>query len=129
MLWCTDYHFLCIFRADNSIYHALGWGVFMYLKAVMTFEQKHIEEASAVLGRACDTINRFRKKSSGLVDSLGRILRKPNYDDYTDVEVHAELCFAEVLLLKAVLNLCEDETLMSFVKAGMKVRTCYQSFR
>ncbi len=26
-------------RADKSIYHALGYGVFMYLKAVMTFEQ------------------------------------------------------------------------------------------
>ena len=78
-------------------------------------------------GRIC--IPRFRKKSGGIVDSLGSILRKPDYDTYTDVEVHAELCFAEVLLLKAVLSLCEDETLMSFVKAGMKVRTCYQSFR
>jgi len=115
--------------AENSIYHALGWGVIMYLKAVMTFEEKHIEEASAILGRACDTIGSFRKKSTGLVDSLGSILRKPDYDAYTDMEVHAELCFAEVLLLKASLTLCEDETLMSFVKAGMKVRTCYQSFR
>jgi len=47
----------------------------------------------------------------------------------TETEVHAELCYAEVLLLKAVLTLCEDETLVSFVKAGLKVRTCYQSFR
>ena len=31
---------------------------------------------------------------------LGRIMRKPDYDAYTDMEVHAELCFAEVLLLK-----------------------------
>lgn len=38
-----------LFSADRSIYHALGYGVFMYLKAVMTFEQKHIEEASNVL--------------------------------------------------------------------------------
>lgn len=115
--------------ADRSIYHALGYGVFMYLKAVMTFEQKHIEEASRTLTDACETISRFRKKSGGLVDSLGKILRKPDYDSYTDAEVHAELCFAEVLLLKAVLTLCEDETLVSFVKAGLKVRTCYQSFR
>ena len=28
-----------LFRADKSIYHALGYGVFMYLKAMMTFEQ------------------------------------------------------------------------------------------
>ena len=106
----------------------------MYLKAVMTFEEKHIEEASAILGRACDTIGKlenifllvclkniylyiyfflflgsFRKKSTGLVDSLGSILRKPDYDAYTDMEVHAELCFAEVLLLKVIysfINYC-----------------------
>lgn len=114
--------------ADKSIYHALGHSCFMFLKAMMTFEQKHIEEASTVLSNACDTINRFRKKS-GLVDSLGKILRKPDYDSYTDLESHAELVFAECLLLKATLTFCEDETLVSFVKAGLKVKTCYQSFR
>lgn len=87
----------------------------MFLKAMMTFEQKHIEEASTVLSNACDTINRFRKKS-GLVDSLGKILRKPDYDSYTDLESHAELVFAECLLLKATLTFCEDETLGKFLK-------------
>ncbi len=57
------------------------------------------------------------------------MLKKTDYDSYTEVELHAELCYAETLLLKAVLTLCEDETLVSFVKAGLKVRTCYQSFR
>jgi len=28
-----------ILRASKSVYHALGNGVFAYLKAVMTFEQ------------------------------------------------------------------------------------------
>ncbi len=82
-----------------------------------------------MLTQACDTINRFRKKSSGIVDSLGRMLKKTDYDSYTDSELHAELCYAEMLLLKAVLTLCEDETLVSFVKCGLKVRSCYQSFR
>ena len=43
--------------------------------------------------------------------------------------MHAELCYAEVMLFRAVLTLCEDENLVSFVKAGLKVRSCYQSFR
>ena len=37
--------------------------------------------------------------------------------------------YAECLLLKAMLTVCEDETLVSFVKAGLKVRQCYISFR
>lgn len=118
--------------ADKSIYHALGYSVFMYLKAVMTFESKHIEEASIVLSDACDTINTFRRKT-GIVERILSSGSSSNggspYDAWTETEVHAELCYAEVLLLKAVLTLCEDETLVSFVKAGLKVRTCYQSFR
>ena len=86
--------------SDRSIYHASVYGVIRLFKAMMTFEQKDLKEASKVLGQSCDTINRFRKKTS-FKDKLGRILWNPDYNDYTDMEIHAELCFAEVLLMKA----------------------------
>ena len=66
------------------------------------------------------------------MDSLTKFARGSRQDDanaYSELEMHAELCYAEVLLLRAVLTLCEDENLVSFVKAGLKVRSCYQSFR
>lgn len=44
-------------------------------------------------------------------------------------EIHAELCYAECLLLRAVLTFMEDETLISFLKGGMKIRACYQSYK
>ncbi len=44
-------------------------------------------------------------------------------------QIHAELCYAESMLLKAVLTFTEDETLMSFVKGGLKIRSCYQSYK
>lgn len=44
-------------------------------------------------------------------------------------EIHAELCYAECLLLRAVLTFMEDETLISFLKGGMKIRQCYQSYK
>ena len=31
--------------------------------------------------------------------------------------------------MQAMLTVCEDETLVSFVKAGLKVRQCYLSFK
>ena len=70
-----------------------------------------------------------------------------DYDAYTELEIHAELVYAECLLLKvrsnlssyhhrcnykkkqAMLTVCEDETLTSFLKAGLKVRQCYISFK
>lgn len=44
-------------------------------------------------------------------------------------EVHAELCFAESLLLKALLSFIEDETLVSFIRAGLKIRSCFNSYK
>jgi len=116
-------------HCDKSIYHALGFGTFHYLRAVMTFDQEHIEHASTVLTQSVATIDRFRRRTGGLVDTLGKMVRKQDYDSYTEMEVHAELVYAECLLLKAMLTVCEDETLVSFVKAGLKVRQCYLSFR
>ena len=43
---------------DRSIYHALGNGTFHYLRAVMTFDQEHIENASTVLSESVATIDR-----------------------------------------------------------------------
>jgi hypothetical protein len=44
-------------------------------------------------------------------------------------EIHAELCCAEALLLKSMLTFVEDETLVSFIKAGLKIRSCYNSYK
>lgn len=44
-------------------------------------------------------------------------------------QIHAELCYAESLLFKAALTFTEDETMMSFVKGGLKIRSCYQSYK
>ena len=39
------------------------------------------------------------------MDTLGKMVRKQDYDSYTEMEVHAELVYAECLLLKVKLNL------------------------
>ena len=94
--------------------------------------QEHIENAIEVLNKTSETINGYRIKGGGIVDSLAKFARGSRQDNanaYSELEMHAELCYAEILLFRAVLTLCEDENLVSFVKAGLKVRSCYQSFR
>lgn len=44
-------------------------------------------------------------------------------------EIHAELCYAECLLLRAVLTFVEDENLMSFVKGGLRMRSCLNAYK
>jgi len=114
--------------ADSSMYHSLGASVFAFLEALLTFEQKHIEKASEML-KQCMSVCSKQRKHTTITQNIGKIVKKVNYDGYTSEEVHAELCYAESLLLKSMLTFVEDETLVSFVKAGLKIRTCYLSYK
>ena len=44
---------------------------------------------------------RYRKKSGGLVDTLGKMVRRQDYDSYTELEMHAEL--VRMMLLVSII--------------------------
>ncbi|XP_043281820.1 tetratricopeptide repeat protein 39B-like isoform X2 [Venturia canescens] len=114
--------------ADSSMYHSLGNSVFAFLEAILTFEQRHIEKASEAIKLCMNVCSKHRRHTT-LTQNIGKMVKKTNYDLYTIEEIHAELCYAESLLLKALLTFVEDETLVSFVKAGLKIRTCFLSYK
>lgn len=114
--------------AESSMYHSLGTSVFAFLEAILTFEHKHIEKASEVLKQSMSVCSKHRKHAS-ISQNIGKMVKRTNYDSYTTEEVHAELCYAESLLLKSMLTFVEDETLVSFVKAGLKIRTCFMLYK
>ncbi|XP_046440648.1 tetratricopeptide repeat protein 39B-like [Daphnia pulex] len=114
--------------SETSYYHALGNSVLAFLQAILTFEQRDIGVALDLVKQSIEISNQYRRKTT-LTESFGRILKRTDYNLYTEEQIHAELCFAESMLLKAVLTFTEDETLMSFVKGGLKIRSCYQSYK
>lgn len=111
--------------SKSSMYHALGLSVFEFLEALMTFEHKQIQKASAALKTSLAVCNSYRHKGN----ALGKMVRRTNYENFSPEEAHAELCFAESLLLKAMLSFVEDETLVSFIKASLKIRSCYNTYK
>ncbi|XP_014259009.1 tetratricopeptide repeat protein 39B-like [Cimex lectularius] len=112
----------------KSMYHTIGNAVFQFLEAMLTFDQQLIEKASEALKCSINLCNYYRKKHS-FSESLGKIVKKSKYDHLSPEEIHAELCYAESLLLKSMLAFIEDETLVSFIKAGFKIRTCFNSYK
>ncbi|XP_018333724.2 tetratricopeptide repeat protein 39B [Agrilus planipennis] len=114
--------------ANSSMYHSIGNAVFSFLEAILTFEHRHIKLASEALKKSMTVCDKYRKKNS-FGKSLEKMVKKINYENYSEVEAHAELCYAESYLLKAVLTFMEDETLSSFIKAGLKIRLCYSCYR
>ncbi|XP_065313994.1 tetratricopeptide repeat protein 39B-like isoform X2 [Gordionus sp. m RMFG-2023] len=110
----------------NSIYHSLGYSTLLYLQAFMTFDTVDLDNANESLRISLEVCQKFRHKKS-FTTSWG--IRKNDFNKYSIEEVHAELCYAECILEKAMLTFIQDESLLSFVKGGMKIRTSYYCYK
>lgn len=114
--------------SKTSMYHALGFSVFEFLEAIMTFEPHQIQKASEALKVSLSVCSQYRFKNT-ITNTIGKMVGRSSYENFTPEQAHAELCFAESLLLKAMLSFIEDETLVSFIKAGLKIRSCYNTYK
>lgn len=73
------------------------------------------------------TVIEKRRAHYSLTESLYRLGGQQKA--LNDEEVHAELCYAESLMFRAILTFFYDETLTSFIRGAFKVRACYQSYK
>lgn len=115
-------------NADKDMYHALGYAVILYMQAAMTFESTDIEIAADAVKSALKVIKKKRKRK-GIIESVSEMISAHEYNSFTIEEVHAELCYAELLCFKAMLTIIQDESLMAFVKAGLKIRSSYNTYK
>lgn len=112
---------------DQSMYHAMGYSSILVMQAGMTFEPKDMDAAMTSLREALQTCQCFRRKV-GLVETLTSFWYRQPTDNLTEEELHAELCYAEVLLQKAALTFL-DESIIGFIKGGMRIRNSYQIYK
>uniref|UniRef100_A0A6Q2YSS3 Uncharacterized protein n=1 Tax=Esox lucius TaxID=8010 RepID=A0A6Q2YSS3_ESOLU len=112
--------FLCclfLHRTKDSMYHALTYATILEMQAMMTFDPEHILAAGNTMKEAQGVCQRFRKKSTF------------TNRNFTEEELHAEVCYAECLLQRAALTFLQDENMISFIKGGIKVRNSYQTYK
>ncbi|XP_045784459.1 tetratricopeptide repeat protein 39B-like isoform X2 [Maniola jurtina] len=113
---------------ETSLYHAHGAAIFEFIPAVLTLEPAQIQRAQDAL-RQTFTLCAQVRRSYTFVQSIGAIIKKPNYGSYTEEEAHAELVHAEALLLLACLGIIENEDMTGFLRASLRVRTSYNAYR
>uniref|UniRef100_A0A8C5ETM1 Tetratricopeptide repeat protein 39B n=1 Tax=Gouania willdenowi TaxID=441366 RepID=A0A8C5ETM1_GOUWI len=114
-------------RRNQSMYHAMGYSSILVMQAGMTFEPKDMDAAMSSLGESLQTCQKFRKKV-GIIESLSNFFYRQQAERLTEEEMHAELCYAEVLLQKAALTFL-DESIIGFIKGGMRIRNSYQIYK
>ncbi|KAJ8376480.1 hypothetical protein SKAU_G00070600 [Synaphobranchus kaupii] len=107
-------------RTKDSMYHALTYATILEMRAMMTFDPEDILAAGNTMKDAQAVCQRFRKKSS-----FNSLISR----NFTEEELHAEVCYAECLLQRAALTFLQDENMISFIKGGIKVRNSYQTYK
>ncbi|XP_015212258.1 tetratricopeptide repeat protein 39A isoform X1 [Lepisosteus oculatus] len=107
-------------KTKESMYHSLTYATILQMQAMMTFDPQNILEAGNTMKDAQAVCQRFRKKPS-----FNSLMNK----QFTEEEIHAELCYAECLLQRAALTFLQDENMISFIKGGIKVRSSYQTYK
>uniref|UniRef100_A0A8C9VPZ2 Tetratricopeptide repeat protein 39B n=1 Tax=Scleropages formosus TaxID=113540 RepID=A0A8C9VPZ2_SCLFO len=101
--------------AKKSMYHALGYSSILVMQAGLTFAHKDIQTAMEALRESLETCQGYCSKLKWLF--------------FSTEEMHAEICYAETLMQKAALSFVEDESMISFLKAGIKIRTSYLMYK
>ncbi|KAI7860329.1 hypothetical protein BDC45DRAFT_430529 [Circinella umbellata] len=116
----------------TSMYYALGKSVLLTLKSMMTFEQADFQVAIEALRHTVQLSTNIMRKAHGALWFLeGWVKNGLSVDRLQKMRPlyrHAELVHAEAYLLKAMICIIHDESLVSFLREGLNVRQSYMTY-
>ncbi|SOV04327.1 uncharacterized protein UDID_02344 [Ustilago sp. UG-2017a] len=119
--------------ADSRLYYALGYALIATIKGFMTFEPADLAIAISLCKDALTIANLLRKPTS-VVSNFGRFVRGTGQSpsalsQMDEVQRHAELVYAEAVLLKAVLGIAYAGDFFAFVSEALNMRNAYGIYR
>ncbi|XP_011279461.1 tetratricopeptide repeat protein 39B-like [Felis catus] len=113
--------------SKSSIYHALIYNILMVVKAVLTFDPQDIQTGMATAKEALKTCNNFRRKSRMM--NFSHLVSKQGIKTIKEEELHAEVCYAECLILKSTVTFIQDDSMLGFLKCAINIGLSYQIYK
>ncbi|XP_042789129.1 tetratricopeptide repeat protein 39B-like [Panthera leo] len=113
--------------SKTSIYHALIYNILMVVKAVLTFDPQDIQTGMATAKEALKTCNNFRRKSRMM--NFSHLVSKQGIETIKEEELHAEVCYAECLILKSTVTFIQDDSMLGFLKCAINIGLSYQIYK
>ncbi|KAL1782784.1 tetratricopeptide repeat protein 39B-like [Sigmodon hispidus] len=113
--------------SKHSPYHALIYSMLMIVKAILTFEPHDIQIGMTTAKEALKTCNNFRKRPR--IMTLSRLVSRQGITSVKEEELHAEVCYAECLILKSAITFIQDDSLLNFLKSGFSFGSSYQIYK
>ena len=84
---------------------------------IETETQNDMDHARDVIRRAIDISHKKRKKIH-----LSEYFWGSDVNDYTEEEIHAELCYAENHIMYGFLTFAQDQSIFALIKAGYRIK-------
>uniref|UniRef100_A0A8C9DA69 Tetratricopeptide repeat protein 39B n=1 Tax=Panthera leo TaxID=9689 RepID=A0A8C9DA69_PANLE len=113
--------------SKTSIYHALIYNILMVVKAVLTFDPQDIQTGMATAKEALKTCNNFRRKSRMM--NFSHLVSKQGIKTIKEEELHAEVCYAECLILKSTVTFIQDDSMLGCLKCTINIGLSYQIYK
>ncbi|WFC97340.1 hypothetical protein MYAM1_000050 [Malassezia yamatoensis] len=119
---------LCSQGADRRLYRSVGMALINCVKSVMTFEPSDLQIAMQCCRHTMNIADVLRKKPTKLAKFLP-LGQAPSFKDRTLEQQHAELVYAEAMMLRAVLGIAYAGGTIGFVRQAMNLRNAYAILR
>ncbi|KAI1296618.1 Tetratricopeptide repeat protein 39B [Halotydeus destructor] len=113
-------------NCGHDPYSATGLAMLHVAHAFFTMEKPLIEEALEAVNNTLKIVDPLRKPGS-ISGAISKWFTKTNYNDYTDVEAHAELLSLEMNFLYTVLSFMSEQSFTSLFKAARSSMSAHSS--
>lgn len=106
-------------RHQHFIFHFFH-ALFHTMDALITADTDAMNEAIKMVAEALKEIDGNRRKKS----LFSSYFSTPNYDEYEEEEVQAEILFLFLTGAQSVLVLVQEKSILGLIKAGFMARNC-----
>ncbi|KZT51274.1 hypothetical protein CALCODRAFT_503722 [Calocera cornea HHB12733] len=118
---------------QERLYFSTAWSIIQSIKAMMSFDDAELASAIEDARHTTEIAQKHRKPPPGIASRVaGLVVGGSNLSfvkNMTDVERHAELVYAETLLIKAVLGIVSSGDWLAFIKEALHMRSALNIYK
>ncbi|CAG2119722.1 unnamed protein product, partial [Medioppia subpectinata] len=114
-------------HVSKSIYHSFLKCVGLIIIAFSSMSKEDIDKAHESLTVLAKQTNKIRKH--GILISALKIVKTPNYNKYTDLELHAELLHTFYLSMSALICGMETHNIYGLIKVAYRLQKFIKNFK
>lgn len=114
---------------NNHLYLQSGNGIIQTLKGLMTFDSEDINAALEQTKGVAHTASTLRRPTESVLSKLRPGASVQRVKHMTVLELHAELVYAETILLKAILGIVGGGDWLGLIREAFNMRSAHGIYR